>query len=100
MDIEAFLNDKNEWSIKTFGGGERTEGIIEHIKSGLVEVQETPRDVYGWVDIIFLAMDGAYRNGFEAQDLIYAMEKKHEINRSRSWPVTGQDKPSFHTKGN
>jgi hypothetical protein len=100
VDIEAFLNEKNEWSLKTFGEGERTEGIIAHIESELVEVRETPRDVYEWVDIIFLAMDGAYRNGFEAQDLIYAMEKKHEINKTRSWPVAEPDKPSFHTKDN
>lgn len=99
MDIEAFLNDKNEWSLETFGKGERTEGIISHITSELEEVRETPHDVYEWVDIIFLAMDGAYRAGFDAQDLIEAMERKHEINKNRVWPVADQDTPSFHVKG-
>lgn len=47
-----------DWSEKTFGSGNRTIGLIEHIREELKEVQDKPYDLKEWVDVMLLAFDG------------------------------------------
>lgn len=85
IDI-AHLERQREWSIEVFGPGRRTLGIIHHIRSELVEIAEHPTDLYEWVDVVILALDGAWRAGHEPLAIIEAIKNKQERNEARIWP--------------
>lgn len=81
-----FLERRKEWSRKTFGPGKRTAGIIEHIRKELAEIEADPADLFEWVDVILLALDGAWRAGWEPQAVIGAVRSKQRKNEARTWP--------------
>lgn len=84
-DIEKY----REFSFRTFGPADpevTTEGVIDHIQQELAEVWEHPEDVEEWIDIVILAIDGAYRNGHSPQEIIDAYHAKCEKNFNREWP--------------
>jgi hypothetical protein len=75
------------WSDDTFGPGlKRTNGIIDHIKKELVEVERDPNDLEEWVDVMILAMDGFRRHGGTPRMLIEALDRKQIKNFARKWP--------------
>lgn len=87
FDLVKHLKRQEVWSIKTFGPpNNNTAGIIDHIQKELVEVENSPEDVFEWMDIVILAFDGALRNGWKPEDIAEALQAKHEINESRKWP--------------
>ena len=86
FDFEAHLQQQREWSEGTFGPGPRTAGIIDHIKKELAEVAAAPADISEWVDVVILALDGAWRAGASPMDIIKALVAKQEKNMSRVWP--------------
>lgn len=75
-----------EWSEKTFGPGDRTLGVIDHIKKELQEIEIDPTDSSEWADVIILAIDGAWRSGISPQGIIDAVVAKQLKNESRVWP--------------
>lgn len=81
-----FLRRKNRWSQETFGPGERINGLCDHIIEELEEIKKDPSDIYEWVDVIFLALDGPARQGYSPEELAAAMEEKLKINKAREWP--------------
>lgn len=82
-----------------FGRGARTEGILKHIESEIVEVRSKPHDLMEWVDIVILALDGAWRSGYTPGEIVEALEKKQAINIRRDWPMpTSEDEPAMHIK--
>ncbi len=96
-DIEV----QKEWSTKTFGPGNRTGGVIEHIRKELREIKKDPTDVTEWVDVIILAFDGAWRAGFSPEQIIQSYHDKMEINYKRSWPdwtTLSEDKAIEHVR--
>ena len=87
FDFIAFADDKTEWSLRTFGPGQRTEGVIDHIRKELREIAAAPTDVSEWVDVIILAMDGAMRSaGADGATLAAALVAKMNKNKARKWP--------------
>ena len=87
------------WSEKTFGSGNRTIGLIEHIREELKEVQDKPNDLKEWVDVMLLAFDGYWRNGGDPDQLMDIIEKKFNENQNRKWDKPApDDKPNFHVK--
>lgn len=97
----TLLGQQRDWSRATFGDGPRTVGLIKHIEKELDEIRDDPLDVVEWVDVMILAVDGAWRAGFEPQQIIDAYRAKLEKNYARQWPKpTSQDEPVFHqTRG-
>lgn len=95
-----FIDDKYKWSCKTFGSAKRVRGLVKHIRSELKEVLAKPSDIYEWVDIVLLALDGMSRQGFSGEEIIAAIIDKQDINTKRTWSVTQPtaDQPSFHVK--
>lgn len=85
IDAES-LHQQRLWSEQTFGPGPRHEGIIDHIKKELREIADDPTDCEEWIDVIILAIDGAWRNGAEPQYIIDTLFAKWEKNRGRTWP--------------
>lgn len=86
MDIAAFIREQKAFSEKAFGPGPRTKGITEHIEKELDEIRAEPTDLHEWVDVILLAMDGAWRAGHTPLAIEIAMQRKLVINQNRKWP--------------
>lgn len=74
------------FSETTFGPGPRTEGIIDHISKELKEVALTPDDIEEWIDIVILALDGAWRAGATPDKIIHTLVAKQIKNEGRDWP--------------
>ena len=39
-----------------------------------------------WIDVIILAIDGAWRSGHTSAEIIKALREKQAVNASRKWP--------------
>jgi len=85
--LEEYLEDQREWSTRVFGDGKRTEGILKHIAKESTEVRDDPEDLMEWIDIAILALDGAWRAGFQPEEIVLALVEKQEINFGRKWNV-------------
>lgn len=85
IDAKHLARQKT-FSEKTFGPGKRTYGVLQHIRKELQEIENDPTDIYEWVDVLILAFDGAWRAGWEPQQIIDAIKEKQEINENRTWP--------------
>ena len=89
FDFEEHLADQKQWSEATFGptNPEFTgEGNIDHIRRELNEIEQDPFDIYEWIDVVILALDGAWRAGHSPKDIVDALVAKHEKNKNRKWP--------------
>lgn len=80
------LAAQREWSERTFGPGRRTLGVLDHIRKELQEIEDDPSDLHEWVDVVILALDGAWRAGWEPQQIIDAIKAKQARNEARTWP--------------
>lgn len=82
----AHLLRQREWSLATFGPGPRLHGLLDHIRKELLEIEADPTDISEWVDVVILALDGAWRAGAAPQQIIDAIVAKQAKNESRRWP--------------
>lgn len=82
----AHLTHQRQWSERTFGPGRRTLGVLDHIRKELAEIEADPTDLGEWVDVIILAFDGAWRAGWQSQQIIDAIKAKQAKNEARTWP--------------
>ncbi|HAF44697.1 MAG TPA: DUF550 domain-containing protein [Gallionellaceae bacterium] len=85
-DLIDHLQRQQDFSLRTFGPGMRTDGLIDHVKKELAEIKEDPTDVTEWIDVMLLAMDGAWRAGYDAESICQALRAKLEKNIARTWP--------------
>ena len=95
------LARQQSWSRRTFGPGERTAGVIAHIRKELLEVEAAPTDPVEWADVIILAFDGAWRAGIGPQVILDAIRDKQARNERRTWPdwrTADPDKPIEHDR--
>lgn len=86
MDLVGHLYRQREFSQQTFGPGARSEGLIDHLRKELIEIEKSPGDLYEWVDAIMLGLDGAWRAGYSPEEIAFALAHKLTINLSRKWP--------------
>ena len=81
------LARQREWSNDTFGPGDRRCGVLDHIRKELVEIEDDPPGRSDeWFDVVILALDGAWRDGWEPQEIIDAITAKQAKNEARVWP--------------
>ena len=80
------LQRQRAWSIKTFGPGLRTEGVVDHIRKELNEILAAPNDLEEWIDVVILALDGAWRTGATPEQIIVQLQEKQQKNEKRKWP--------------
>jgi hypothetical protein len=101
MNLIDYLYRQSAWSQRTFGPGTRTAGILNHIRKEVAEIEARPDDIYEWVDVVILALEGAMRRGVRPEVLAEALQFKQDINAAREWPdastVPG-DQPIEHVK--
>lgn len=86
FDLVAHLKRQQAFSLRTFGPGARTAGVCDHIRKELKEIEAEPSDLEEWVDVILLAMDGAWRAGGSPSDIAVMIAAKQSKNEARSWP--------------
>lgn len=86
FDLIGHLYRQRAFSHATFGPGLRTQMVSDHIKKELVEIADKPRDLNEWVDVILLAMDGAWRTGAPPEEIANAIARKQDKNEKREWP--------------
>lgn len=86
LDLITHLHRQREFSLRTFGPGRRTQGVLDHIRKELAEIEADPTDVEEWIDVVLLALDGAWRAGFEPEAIAAALEAKQTKNEGRTWP--------------
>ena len=121
MDMKAHMLRQMAFSRGTFGPGERRQGIIEHIRKELVEIEESDGSHEEWVDVVILALDGLWRSidklseyidpedgldGLPMSEIIaeltvIAILEKQGINELRVWPdwrTIPQDRPIEHVR--
>lgn len=93
--IEELLYRQIPFSIKAFGEGERLEGILNHIREELNEIAVDP-SLDEWADVILLALDGAWRQGYTPQAIAIAIETKQRENINRNWDEIGPPNQPIH----
>ena len=86
MNLAAHLQRQREWSERTFGPGPRAAGVVDHIRKELREIEAKPTDLSEWIDVVILALDGAWRSGATPQQIIDALVAKQAKNEARDWP--------------
>jgi hypothetical protein len=97
--LSEYVRKQREWSTRTFGPGRRTEGLIEHITKEFEEIRQDPADPREWIDIVILALDGAWRAGWIPEQIEAGLVDKQAINLARKWPkATSEDRCVEHVK--
>lgn len=86
FDLIAHLHRQREFSLRTFGPGERTAGNLAHIRKELVEIESKPYDLTEWIDVVLLALDGALRHGGTPESIATTLHAKQSKNMTRTWP--------------
>lgn len=86
FDFDAHLARQRAFSERTFGPGMRTKGVIDHIRKELLEIEAAPADLSEWIDVVILALDGAWRTGATPEQIIAALVAKQDKNEARQWP--------------
>ena len=86
FDMLAHLQRQREWSGRTFGPGPRTAGVVDHIRKELREIEADPTDLSEWIDVVILALDGAWRAGGSQEQTNAALVAKQKKNEGRQWP--------------
>lgn len=102
FNIFAHLRRQREWSEKTFGPGMRTKGVCDHIRRELKEIEAAPDDPQEWIDVVQLALDGAWRAGLSPEQIVGGIIAKQSKNERREWPdwrTADPDKAIEHVRG-
>lgn len=107
-ELAEILKDQMIWSNQTFGSGRRSEGILQHIEREVAEVRENPMILEEWIDLVLLALDGAWRcrkNNLPSSDdeirhdVVRMLIEKQAKNRVRLWPTpVDDDTPTEHIR--
>jgi hypothetical protein len=86
FDFKAHLARQRAFSERTFGPGARTAGVLDHIRKELREIEDAPADLSEWIDVVILALDGAWRAGYTPDQIICTLVDKQDKNERRTWP--------------
>ena len=86
FDLVAHLMRQREFSANTFGPGQRLQGVIDHLRKELVEVEASGGELSEWVDVVLLALDGAWRSGYTPEQIADGLAAKQLKNEGRQWP--------------
>ena len=90
FDLVAHLRRQAAFSERTFGPGDRTAGVIDHIRKELTEVQADADagkpTLPEWIDVVILALDACWRTGATPEQIVQALVAKQTRNEGRRWP--------------
>jgi hypothetical protein len=86
-----YLEKQIGWSRATFGPSFRWKGILKHIRKELREIKAEPASLEEWIDVVILALDGAWRAGNSPAAIVDMLCRKQARNFARRWPPPGPD---------
>lgn len=86
FDLIPYLRRQKLFSARAFGPGDRAKGIVDHIRKELIEVEEAPGDLKEWIDVVTLALDGAWRAGYSPEQICGQLDRTLTRNENREWP--------------
>jgi hypothetical protein len=86
LDLIKHLHRQMAFSRKNFGPDKRTQGVLDHIRKELVEIEAAPHDLEEWIDVVNLAFDGAWRAGFTPEQIATGLEAKMTKIEGRTYP--------------
>jgi Protein of unknown function (DUF550) len=94
------LEDKRDWSIRTFGGLDEIGplGPIRHMAKEVAELEAAPHDIMEYVDVLFLLDDALIRAGFDWATLASKAYDKLGILEQRHYPKTPDGVSSEHVR--
>lgn len=114
MDLIGHIERHRAWSALTFGPRDHrpVDGILDHLKKELKEIAENPADLEEWIDLITLAIDGAWRfaesftnragdGGLTSKAIADVLAWKLNKNMNRTWPdwkTAPKDKAIEHVR--
>jgi hypothetical protein len=101
FSLWQYIQRQRAWSRITFGPRKTTKSITDHIRKELLEIEARPNDLDEWIDVIQLALDGAWRTGATATEITRALDYKLKINEGRRWPdwrTADPNVPSEHIR--
>ena len=101
FDLALYIAKQQEWSVRTFGPGRRLGGILSHIRKELKEIKASPSDLAEWIDVVILALDGAWRAGYTPLGITQQLKRTQKHNIERRWPdwrQYGQDQAIEHDR--
>lgn len=95
MNLKTHISRQMKWSYKTFGPSYGEARIVDHIKKELKEIQaaESQDKLSEWVDVILLAIDGAWRSGHLPSQICTQIQRKLLVNENREWTDWRKAKP-------
>ncbi|WP_201786189.1 dATP/dGTP pyrophosphohydrolase domain-containing protein [Vreelandella aquamarina] len=85
-DLVAHMRRQIAFSKRAFGPGDRQAGVVDHIRKELKEIEGAPHDLEEWIDVVLLALDGAWRAGHSAEQVATGLDAKLTKNEGRDWP--------------
>ena len=97
-DLVAHIRRQREWSERTFGAGDFARSIVDHIRKELVEIEANPTDLEEWIDVMLLAIDGAWRAGYSPDAIAAALSAKQTVNEWRKWEAPRTDRAIEHIR--
>lgn len=86
FDLIAHVERQRAFSEKTFGPGPRVNGILDHVRKEIGEIESDPANLVEWIDLVLLGLDGAWRSGATSEEVAKALADKLTRNEQRSWP--------------
>lgn len=90
FNLKGHLEAQKEFFLETFGPGDRTLALCDHIRKELNEVEVADMlsepTLPEWIDVIILGFEGALRTGATPQEVIQALVQKQAENTTREWP--------------
>jgi len=85
-DLVGHIRRQQDWSEITFGPNSNSDSLIDHIYKELDEIRAAPNDLEEWIDVVILALDGAWRAGHTPAQVATALQWKLNKNINRKWP--------------
>jgi hypothetical protein len=81
LTFSQHLAQQRAFSEATFGPGQRSLGVIAHIRKELDEIEADPSDVVEWVDIMLLSLDGTWRAGHDTDATWAALQSSQVLEK-------------------
>jgi len=91
-EIKTFtdlVNRQRTWSTTQFGESVDLPRILNHITEATGDVEKEPARLHNWIDIVLLAMDGAWRAGHSPKEVVQAIQDVQVRNIMRDWQNPG-----------
>lgn len=83
--LEGLIEKQIKISKNKFGTETRTSGIIDHMVEELKEIENNPNDIFEWIDMLILSIDGSWRRGFTPSEIAEAWKQKIDIINNRKY---------------